>query len=126
MQRDTIQRSAIRAVFEGATRPLSPEEVLDKARKIVPKLGQATVYRALNAMQQEDLIVPVEIPGHAARYERAGLQHHHHFVCSSCEKVFELSGCSYAGDGESHLPAGFTVEGHEVILYGQCRACGKA
>lgn len=119
--RNTKQKSAIRNVIEQAERPLSPEEILHEAREIIPGLGQATVYRALNAMQAEQLIVPVDIPGHPSCFEKAGLKHHHHFACTSCGKVFELQGCSYAGD--KGVPPGFHVEGHEVILYGQCRGC---
>lgn len=123
MQRDTVQRRAIRQVFSVARRPLSSGEILNKAREIVPRIGQATVYRTLNAFCREGDIVPVDIPGHTPRYEKAGLGHHHHFVCEGCRKVFELAGCSYAGDAESRLPKGFTVKSHEVILYGQCRDC---
>lgn len=122
MQRDTKQRRAIRQVLEDARRPLGPEEILTEARRLMPGLGQATVYRTLNAMQLDRQIVPVEIPGHLARYEKAGLKHHHHFACTGCGCVFELEGCSYAGNIEG-VPAGFEVEGHEVILYGRCKAC---
>jgi len=124
MQRDTKQRRAIRKVMDGAERPLTPDEILVAARRMLPGLGQATVYRALNAMQQERLVVPVDIPGHPSRYERAGLRHHHHFACTGCGRVFELEGCSYAGD--KGVPRGFKVEGHEVILYGHCRDCRTA
>jgi len=123
MQRDTKQRRAIRQVVEEAVRPLGPDEILAEAQRLLPGLGQATVYRALNAMQQERLIVPVDIPGHPSRYEKAGLKHHHHFACTGCGRVFELEGCSYKGD--KGVPPGFKVEGHELILYGKCRHCGE-
>lgn len=121
IRRDTKQRRAIRQVMEAAERPLSSEEVLDAAQGLIPGLGLATVYRTLNALQQERLLVPVDIPGHPSRYEKAGLKHHHHFACTGCRRVFELTGCSYAGD--KGVPRGFQVEGHEVILYGHCRDC---
>lgn len=121
MQRDTKQRRAIRKVVKEANRPLSPDEILAAAQRLLPGLGQATVYRTLNSMRQQRQIVPVEIPGQTARYEKSGLKHHHHFACTGCGRVFELQGCAYAGD--KHVPAGFEVEGHELILYGQCRAC---
>ncbi len=121
MQRDTKQRRAIRQVVKEAERPLCPDEILAEAQRLLPGLGQATVYRTLNAMQQQRLIVPVDIPGHPSRYEKAGLRHHHHFACTGCGRVFELQGCSYSGD--NGVPPGFKVEGHELILYGHCRQC---
>ncbi len=125
MQRGTRQRRAIQQVFEKAGRPLGNEEVLAAARRQVPQLGQATVYRALAALLREGQIVPVAIPGHPSRYERAGLKHHHHFACTGCGLVFELDGCAYAGDKDVRLPLGFRVEGHEIILYGHCADCGR-
>lgn len=124
MQRDTRQRRAIRQVVEEAARPLSLDEILGEAQRLLPGLGQATVYRAINAMQQDRMVVPVDIPGHPSRYEKAGLRHHHHFACTGCGRVFELAGCSYKGD--KGVPPGFTVEGHELILYGHCSDCGES
>lgn len=123
MQRATKQRAAINRVFDKATGPLTPEDVLAQARQSVPGLGMATVYRALNAFLEQRSIVTVDIPGQSSRYEKAGLKHHHHFLCTVCKKVFELPGCSYSGHGDSSLPKGFILEGHEVTLYGKCRSC---
>ncbi len=121
MQRNTRQRRAIQDVFDAAERPLSPEEILLRAMRHIPHLGQATVYRTIAAFLEEARIVPVSIPGHAPRYEKAGLKHHHHFACTGCGRVFELPGCPY--NGKADVPEGFAVEGHEVILYGHCASC---
>jgi Fur family ferric uptake transcriptional regulator len=121
MQRKTRQREAIRDIFEETDRPLNPDEVLARATKRVPGIGQATVYRALNALQQDGSIVPVVIPGMPPRYESAKLGHHHHFCCHDCGKVYELNGCPY--DGSVKPPPGFAVDRHEVILYGVCAGC---
>lgn len=121
MQRETRQRRAIQQVLDEAERPLGPEELHQRAVRQVPRLGQATVYRTIAAFLDEGRIVPVSIPGHAARYEKAGLKHHHHFACTGCGRVYELSGCPY--NGKTDVPDGFSVEGHEVILYGHCTAC---
>ena len=50
MERSTRQRRAIREAFLEAGRPLSPQEVLELARKKVPSLGLATVYRTLKGL----------------------------------------------------------------------------
>jgi len=122
MQRNTKQRRAIQEVFRAAERPLSPEEILERARAHVKGIGQATVYRSIAGLLEDRFIVPVDIPGHPSRYELAGLKHHHHFACMGCGRVFELEGCPY--NGETDVPRGFTVTGHEVILYGTCKSCG--
>ena len=120
-QRQTRQRIAIENVFDLEPRPLGPAEVLDLARGEVPKLGIATVYRALNDMVEEKLLRVVELPGQTARYEKTGLQHHHHFHCRKCDKVFDLEGCLLKPNFK--LPAGFKVTNHEITLSGTCPAC---
>ncbi len=95
--------------------------MLDGARDQVPRLGIATVYRTIKALARAGKVVPVAIPGEPSRYEVAGLRHHHHFYCTRCEKVFELDGCLLRDNVSA--PSGFTVEDHEVTLYGTCPRC---
>lgn len=122
MERDTQQRRAIRAVIEEAGRPLGPREVLDSARSQCPGLGIATVYRALKAGVEGGWLRQVDLPGDAPRYEITGKQHHHHFHCRACDRVYEIDGCP--GEGLRKLtPPGFSLEEHEVVLYGKCPEC---
>ncbi|MBC7834886.1 MAG: transcriptional repressor [Phycisphaerales bacterium] len=123
MPRDTRQRQAIRDVLDDAGRPLSPPDILKVARKRVPGLGQATVYRTIRALVDEGWLVTVELPGQAPHYERSGLAHHHHFRCRQCERVFEVGGCP--GNLKSLTPPGFRLEGHELTLYGVCSTCAS-
>ncbi|WCM40005.1 zinc uptake transcriptional regulator [Thermus antranikianii] len=121
MERSTRQRRAIREAFLEAGRPLSPQEVLELARRKVPSLGLATVYRTLKGLVEEGFLTPVALPGEPSRYEPAGREHHHHFLCRLCGRVYELLGCDLAL--EDHLPPGFLAEGHEVMVYGRCPEC---
>lgn len=112
----------IEAVFTRTPRPLSAEETLEAAQRTIPTLGIATVYRALNSMVEAGMLQPVEVPGEAARYERADLEHHHHFHCRSCRRVYDVNGCP--GQIKQMAPRGFKVESHEILLYGTCPDCG--
>jgi len=117
--RNTNQRRAIRLAIDEAARPLDANEVLDAAQ--VAGLGIATVYRTLKLGVEEGWLVTVELPNAPTRYEMAGKQHHHHFECRSCHKVFDVQGCP--GNLGPLVPYGFTLEDHEVILYGRCDQC---
>lgn len=121
MERDTKQRRAIRAALEGADRPLSPKEVLSASKRRVRSLGLATVYRNLNAMVEEGSLVEVELPGESPRYELSGKHHHHHFVCDTCNRAFEVDACP--GNMAGLVPKGFEMTRHEVVLYGACAEC---
>lgn len=122
MERSTRQRTAIQSALENAGRPLSPQEILEAAQADVPALGMATVYRQLKAMQEEELLAVVDLPGENPRYELAGLKHHHHFQCHDCGRVFDIPGCP--GSLSKLAPEGFSVDSHELTLYGQCADCG--
>jgi len=121
MERSTRQRSAIRTVIEAAGRPLSPQEVLEAAQADVPGLSLATVYRNLKLLLDESEIAAVTLPGDNARYEPARHPHHHHFQCEHCGRVYDVHDCP--GDMARLAPKGFTVERHELTLYGRCDEC---
>ena len=113
-KRDTQQRRAIRAAIEDANRPLSPREVLDSAQRTSPGLGIATVYRTLKSGVEGGWLQAVELPGEAPRYEPTGKQHHHHFHCRRCDRVYEIHGCP--DDLRNLTPPGFALEAHEIVL----------
>jgi Fur family transcriptional regulator, ferric uptake regulator len=68
-------------------------------------------------------IVEIEVPGGGKRYEIAHLDHHHHFHCRQCNRVFEVHGCP--GNLQHLTPNGFISERHEITLTGLCAACAK-
>lgn len=121
MERKTRQHQAIFDVIVAAHRPLLAQEILVLASLAVPRLSLATVYRNLKTLQDEGDIKPVLLPGQNPRYELASHAHHHHFQCRQCERVFALEACP--GNLHRLAPSGFTVEDHEIILYGRCDDC---
>lgn len=127
MERSTRQRAAILAAIADAQRPLTPQEVLDSAREAVQGLGMATVYRNLKALLEDGSLQAVQLPGESPRYEPAEHEHghhHHHFQCTVCSRVFDVHDCP--GDLAGMAPKGFTVERHELTLYGRCADCAQA
>jgi len=121
VERATRQNTAIREALAAAGRPLSPAEVLDEARRHVAALGLATVYRNLKALVDAGEIQVVTLPGEAPRYEPARREHHHHFRCDVCQRVFDVHQCP--GDLAGLAPPGFSVSRHEITLYGRCSDC---
>ena len=123
-QRQTKQRQVIESILNQAERPLLPKELLSKAQESLPQLGIATVFRTLKKMVDEEYATVVCLPGDSPRYERSDLEHHHHFKCSECERVFEINGCP--GHLEQLLPKGFQMTNHEITLFGRCADCSAS
>jgi Fur family ferric uptake transcriptional regulator len=121
--RSTKQKRLVWSIIEQAGRPLSPAEVHQAALKDLPKVSVATVYRTLRALQDDQKIVAVSLPGESDRYETKikADHHHHHFHCDDCGKVFDVPGCGLRVD--ARVPAGFAITRHEVVLYGSCKQC---
>jgi len=119
--RNTGQRKVIREVFEQSDRPLSTTEILKAAQRRRPGLGIATVYRTVRLLLDSGWLSTVKLPGEPPRYEMAGKPHHHHFYCNYCGRVFEVPGSLQLLD--TIVPAGFLLEGHDLVLNGRCRAC---
>ena len=132
MERNTRQRDAVLAAIEHAGRALTPAEILALAQASVASLNLSTIYRLINALQEEARVVKVLLPGQAARFEAAcadgpghgAAHHHHHFHCNACDRVYALHGCP--GPMLELAPSGFIVSAHEITLRGLCAECKRA
>lgn len=121
MKRKTSQRTAIQEVFKNIDRPLGIDEILEAGRHRVESLNQATVYRNLKILVETGWLKKVHTLEKGVAYERSGKEHHHHFQCRSCDRLFEIFGCVLSD--KNSAPPGFVTEGHEVYLYGLCSSC---
>tara|TARA_Y100000589_G_scaffold330930_1_gene382246 strand:- start:1369 stop:1884 length:516 start_codon:yes stop_codon:yes gene_type:complete len=120
----TKQRKAITEAIQNAQGPLRPTEIQLIACQNVPRLGIATVYRTINMLLESGEIQAVPIAANDVRYEPTGRGHHHHFLCHSCNKVYDMHGCS--GHMSKMIPDGFEMDDHEILIHGKCAACKKA
>jgi len=91
------------------------------ARRVVDSLNQSTVYRNLKLLVEKGWLRKINHPARGPLYERADKNHHHHFHCRSCNKVYELPGCIL--NENASTPQGFVTEKHEVFLFGVCFSC---
>jgi Fur family ferric uptake transcriptional regulator len=117
----TRQREVILDVLQLAARPLTREELLAEGRKVLPRLGSATVDRAIRNMTASFEVIGVEFPGQPRRYELPATHEHPHFICRECERVFDIPVKMQLP--EVKAPHGFLVMGGEIIYSGTCREC---
>ena len=123
--RETRQRYAIKRSISELGRPLAPKEILDHASRYVPNLGIATVYRNIKFLVQNGILDPIEVPGQAPRYQAAGRSNQPRFVCTRCDRVFNLDLSDKGTESQFECPEGFYVEKSEVYYYGVRRECAN-
>ena len=94
----------------------------------LPQIGRASVYRALEQLEELGLVQRVDLGRDAAGYERRdpGGHHHHHIVCERCGRVIAFEdqplerAISALGERSD-----FNVASHEVTLRGECADCAN-
>lgn len=116
------QSESIRRLLEDAAGPLSANELWQSL--LGSGIGLATIYRALKRGVETGELREATLPGGQTRYEPVNRSHHHHFLCSNCDRAIDLEGC--VPGLEAILPPDFALTGHEILLFGQCADCNKA
>jgi len=107
----------------------SAQEIHDGLRNHGVRIGIASVYRALDGLDQLGLLQRVDLGDGVARFEPAhsGGDHHHHLVCDACGKVepFEDAALESAIERVASGHA-YVVAAHDVVLRGTCEDCKAA
>lgn len=97
-------------------------------KKITP--NKTTLYRQLASLVESGCMQSVQVGG-ATRFELVadGRGHHHHFVCTRCERATELPLTRVESElekVESDLRArGFQPRQHALEIFGLCSMCAK-
>ena len=125
-RRLTRQRVIVAAALAAAKQALSAQELCERIKAAHPTLGRATVYRALEAQVQDGMASRFERDGHVSAYVACDAQHHHHLVCTRCQRVEDLDEAVVApmlsSVGRRH---DFQVDHAALDFYGLCRSCRR-
>lgn len=122
----TPPRLAVLTFLASGGHYTSAQEIHEKLGK-KKNLDLVTVYRTLTSFEKAGLVKRVDIRKGAIYYEY-NEGHHHHIICTNCEKVSEFTN---AGDEEVVAKALKQVKGfssisyHSFDLFGLCNACAK-
>lgn len=108
-----------------AVSALALEEEL-RRRKV--HVGRASIYRALEVLEDLGLVQRFEVERGIASYERVNVNghHHHHAICRRCGRMepFEDRGLERAIAQVSDLVP-FEIAEHDVVLRGLCERCAN-
>jgi Fur family ferric uptake transcriptional regulator len=124
-RRLTPQRSVIwDALISGGEGHVSAAELADAVRERAPELHRSTVYRTLDVLVEDGLVLRTDLGGDRSYYELASEHHHHHVVCTGCGAIAhvhdEAIGAAVAC---VQAASGYRLERQELTFAGLCPAC---
>jgi Fur family transcriptional regulator, ferric uptake regulator len=127
-RRLTRQRELIwQALANEPDRHLSAEDVVQLVRADLPHVNPSTVYRTLELLVEEGLLLRTDLGGDRAYFEPTREHAHHHLVCERCGTVQHLHD-EELGDLRLRIEreSGFAVGSAEITFFGLCRVCRAA
>lgn len=101
------------------------DEIYAIARKEMPSLSLATVYRNLNQLAESGIIHRINGLDGSVHFDH-NLCKHYHFICTECNKVYDVE-YDIAPDLADKVLAetGLFVESVDISLKGICPDCKK-
>jgi Fur family ferric uptake transcriptional regulator len=125
--RMTRQRKAILRVIESSGEHVDAVTLLERARKLNPKVDRVTVYRTINVLKKHGLVDELDLMhlhGEQHYYEVKPGRHHLHLACRKCGKVEELhSELLDRLEGQIKRDRKFLIGDIRVEVGGLCARC---
>lgn len=124
--RQSAPRTAVMTTLAELGCSVTAQEIADCLRGRGEPVGVASIYRALQLLDELRLVRRVDVGEAVARYEpvHPDGEHHHHLLCERCGKVraFEDPELERAIE---HLAGrvDYAIDAHEVTLRGRCPSC---
>ena len=121
--RVTPQRLAILQILQEPGRHLTPLEIYQEAQRTIPGLTEATVYRTLNFLSEQGLILAAHIGSGQLVYESA--EHsHHHLICRKCGNNHPIEHDLLKPLYEQFLKStGYQIDTIHATFFGLCPSC---
>jgi Fur family ferric uptake transcriptional regulator len=124
--RITRPRQVILDIIANSIRPITPMEIFDRARSMMPNIGLVTVYRTVEKLEELRLVDRVHHLGQCQTVFRGTQGHQHLLVCTECGSSAYFNGLEtekqFNDIGKSH---GYRITSHLLQLSGLCSECQK-
>ncbi|MFC1926235.1 Fur family transcriptional regulator [Chloroflexota bacterium] len=119
----TPQRRLIVDAIHDAEAHLSAEEIVAYVQARMPEVHKSTIYRTLDLLEKNGCVFKSELDNHSI-YHHAEEGHHHHMVCSKCNRTIECDEDLFTTIEKSLAEKyGFHVEFRHLVMSGLCKEC---
>lgn len=121
-KRMTKQKAAVYDVLCSTASHPTADWIYEQTRKKIPEISLGTVYRNLQSLCEDGKIMTLNYGKGQSRFD-ANPHPHYHFVCESCEKVYDFSLSGPRISGELLKAAPGEVRSYRFECYGLCNYC---
>jgi Fe2+ or Zn2+ uptake regulation protein len=89
-------------------------------------IAETTVYRNIEMLAKEGFIKVISLLEGHNRYELDRGDHHHHLVCTNCDKIVPVEMEEHLTETEHKLEKqhNFKITSHSLEFFGICSQCG--
>jgi Fur family ferric uptake transcriptional regulator len=121
----TNARLTVLDVLEKSGGHITSAEVLEQVSDADSSIGRASVFRALDLFTSLSIIRPTYIHSSLTpTYVLLPDGHHHHIICTNCNRVIEFEECALGGiESALEKRLGVKLTGHLLEFYGLCDKC---
>jgi Fe2+ or Zn2+ uptake regulation protein len=119
----TPQRLAILKALNQASGHLTPAEIYQQVHADLPGLTEATVYRTLNFLAEQGLVLVAHVGHGQLVYEMAD-HDHHHLICRICGSMEEIDHQEFRVLYKKFLTrTGYQIDTIHATFFGLCPRC---
>ena len=119
----TQQRQVVYRIMTEPGQHWTPDELFQRARREIPSISLATVYKTIKTFRKVGLLRDLNLP-FSKQHLDANLAPHHHLVCLECRRVIDLYHVELNQTAvKAKIPKGFQVNRYCLEILGVCEAC---
>ena len=121
----TPQRMLILHILNNSGGHLTPLQVFEQAHQSMPGITEPTVYRTLDFLVENNLVLAAHVGSGKIVYE-SNAYDHHHIICRTCGKTAEVDHTALESVyRELEVATGYKLTASHSTFFGLCPACQK-
>lgn len=123
VRRQTVQKELVLSAVRTLGCHPTADEVYSHIIKVRPSVSRGTVYRNLNVLSEEGMLLRIPMSGGPDRFDH-NTGFHSHAVCRGCGAVYDVKTLP-PNCFDNLLPPGFTPTETEIVINGTCKNCAS-
>lgn len=126
VERNTKQKEIILDILEHNRIHPTIYEIYELAKKKYPAIGQATIYRNVNRLVDENKIIKLPSKSNDGYHYDINTNSHDHLLCKSCGKIIDIFDNDYTKIfNDIERSNNIKIEHATILLEGICSNCNK-